>query len=484
MPPLKLGPWRPDMPPDTPGIVLAAEGVIPQAGGYQPIYEPIKQADAVPARVLGAVAARDLAGGVHVFAGTDEALYELDAGTWVDRSKSGGYTSTDTANWAFTPFEDRMIASNGEDAIQYFDMSSAAPDFADLPNAPRARLITTFRDFVVLGDTEDATYEVRWSGFRDTEEWTVGTSQSDLQRFADGGRVTGLLPTDVLYVVQEYAIRRGTYVGSPFIIAFDRVELARGCIEPRSVVALGSRCFYLSEDGFYSFDPGGGSTPIGAGKIDEWFKRDFARGYAYRMTGAADPVNKVVVWSYASVNSTFGQPDTLLSYSWVTGEWSMTRLNVSCIVPALTTGYALEDLDDIYPDIDEMSISLDDPVLTGGALRFASFNTLNELSWFAGAPLAAKIETGVFQPNPGGRTKIVGARIHSDAANAILQVGVAERSSDGIVWKPESTQRASGRCGLRGTGRWAQLRLTVPAGETWTYASAIDLDGMREAGWR
>jgi hypothetical protein len=471
-----LGAWLPDRPPIREAHLRDAQGAIPAAEGYEPLKALVEQSAALASRCRGAVAGRDLDGTVHIYAGTGAKLQELStSATWTDRTRSvgGDYSATETTKWRFASFKDRMIAANASDTLQYIDMSTGAAAFANLPNAPIAAHVASFGEFLFCGNTGASAIELKWSAISDSEGWTPGTNQSDEIEFPDGGVINGLAVTDVLYVFQESAIRRVNYVGPPTVMNIDRLEGGRGCIEPGSLAQLGRVFFYLSEDGFYMFN-GEASQPIGAEQVDEWFKGDLNRAYLYRMTSAVDPIHKVVVWSYVGNSSPSGQPDTLLMYNWVADRWSYARVTCEVLLASLTLGYTLEGLDAAYPNLDAMPISLDDPLLTGGALRFAAFSAAHKLSWFAGTPIAAEFQTGDFQLSQSGRSLAQAVYPLCDAAGCTVAISAREAPSDAVTFGSASSKQASGRAPVRGAGRWFRAKVAIPAGQSWSYCNGLE----------
>ena len=77
------------------------------------------------------------------------------------------------------------------------------------------------------------------------------------------------------------------------------------------------------------------------------------------------------------------------------------------------------------------------------------------------------------------RPEVVG-KIHEDYVAAGAQV----KASDPIVFTSAVSQQASGRCPQRNAnGFYSAAKLVIPAGETWTYASALEFDAV-DAGSR
>lgn len=473
---VSLGAWLPDRPSIREPHLRDAKGAIPAAEGYEPLRALVEQSAALASRCRGAAAARDIDNNVHIYAGTGAKLQELASdSSWTDRTRTSGgdYTATDTSRWRFATFKDRMIAANAGDTIQYITMSTGASNFAALPNAPIAAHVAAFGEFLFCGNTGTSAIQLKWSAFADSESWTPGTNQSDEKEFADGGAINGLAVTDVLYVFQENAIRRVVYVGPPTVMNIDRIEGGRGCVAAGSLAQLGRMFFYLSEDGFYMFD-GESSQPISAEQVDEWFKDDMNRSYLYRMTSAVDPIHKVVVWSYVSNSSPSGVPDTLLMFNWVAQRWAYARITCDVLLASLTLGYTLEGLDAIYGNLDTMPISLDDPLLTGGALRFAAVSDNFKLSWFAGDAVAAEFATGDFQLSPSGRSLAQAVYPLCDAPGCTVAISAREAPSDAVTYAAAASKQSSGRVPVRGAGRWFRAKIAIPAGQTWTYCHGLE----------
>lgn len=469
--------WTPDRPSIAKGRLRDAKNVVPAAESYEPLTDLASASDALPGEALGLVSSRDQTQGTHTthtYAGTLTGLYELASdGTWTDRSKVGGYTGSESTRWRSAQYGDRFLTTNANDPVQYIDMSSGA-SFADLPNAPTAAFITNYGEFIILGRTGSSAFKVAWSEIGDSEGWTFGTNQSDEQEFADGGMVMGLASADVVYVFQEYCIRRMAYIGPPVIMQFDVIERQRGCIASGTIAQLGRMVFFLAEDGFYQFD-GMQSVPIGFEKVDEWFKADANRDYYHLMHSGISPLHKLYMVAYVSNAAAGPQPDTLLLFNWYAQRWSYARLPTQVLGSILTAGVTLEDLDAIYGDLDSIPISLDDPILSGGTLKVAAINADNELAFFAGDNLEA---TFITDDIIAGENSLLFSRACRPLIDGQTYVSVGTRMStqDTLAWSNESVVNTSGLAPLRSTGRYNRIKLRIPAGTAWTKAEGFEHD--------
>ena len=476
MPP--FGAWAPDRPKINQGGLREARNVVPADASYEPFRSPTATTSAIGARPYGMFGARDAAGGVHIYAGTATKLFELATdGTWTDRAGASTFTLTETNRWRFCTFKDRVIATSLTDAIQQQDMTSGGNFSALAGSPPKAKFAVAYGEFLVLAHLEDSEFKVRWCSISDPESWSIGTNQADEQELPDGGAITGLLVTDVVYIFQEYAIRRMVYVGEPDVMRIEVVEKGRGCVAPESLVALGANGFYRSEDGWYQFDAvSGQSAPIGYERVDEWFNVNSSRAYLYRLSAAIDPTHKLVLWLFASADSATGTPDRVLLYNWSVGRWAYADLALELLSPVLTLSVSVDDLDSIYGNLDAIPISLDDPSLVGGIVSMGGMTSDGKLVRFAdaGATQEALLVTDDIAPGP--VVMVRGVRPLIDGAGAYVSVNARMRAQDAFTTSTETTTTRTGMCPQRAVGRFVRVRVRVPAGSEWTDAEGFDLD--------
>ncbi len=469
---IELGTWSPDLPLVRAPHLRKAYGVVPLIEGYGPFKSLTATTTALASKCLGAISVRDIDQAHHLYAGDTTALYELEAGTFTDRSRVGGYgPAGESTRWRFAPFGDRLIAVNGTDDPQYIDMSTAATAFADLAGSPpAANFVSTFVEFVVLGGLSTSAMAIKWSAFSDSEQWTPGTGQSDEQEFVDGGKITGLASLDVLYIFQENAIRRMIYVGGPTIMQIDKIVDGIGCIEPNSLVQWGTMFFFLSEDGFYGFD-GQQVFPIGAGKFDKWFLANSNRSYWNRMSSAVNPTDKLVAWAFCSSDNGGGTPDYVLIYNWASKAASYVSYVTEFIMSAASLGISIDDYSE---DIDAMTISFDDPFFLGGARYFGGFTSAHKLGTFSGSSVEAIFETGDFALSNGPAT-VEWLRPITDAVGVTMCGAGTMSPAQNPTFTPSVSQQASGRCPQRGVmGNFVRAKMTIPAATTWSFATAVD----------
>ena len=345
---------------------------------------------------IGAYSTKDDAGDSHNFAGSADKMYELSGSDWTQIDT--GFTTGTEGFWRFERFGNLVIATNYDNPVQKYDLSSDTSFAALAGSPPQAQHIAVVRNFVVLGHLNSGgANKVRWCANDDATEWTIGTDEAGEQTIPEGGPITGLMGGEFGLVFQENRITRMDYQGPPLNFSFDEIEKNNGCIASGSVIRFGILTYYLSQNGFYVTD-GTKSVPIGNEKVDKYFFSKLDQELLYKITSTIDPINKVVIWSYAS-NQGSGEPDWLIMYNWDTQRWSEIEVDHQVVFNTLSTGRTLESLDTDYPDIDAMTISFDSRVFQGGTLLLAAINSSNALATFTGDVMEACLRTGIYELN-------------------------------------------------------------------------------------
>ena len=464
-----------------------AKNVVPRTiGSYGPLPSlSAFSSNGLGARCQGAFANRALDGVSYNWAGDVSKLYRLVDTTWTDVSKPATtYNAAPDQLWRFTQFGTRVIATNINNPIQSFNVSGGST-FVDLAAAaPKARAIATVEPgFVMVGNLNDGSYvpnRVQWCAIDDPTNWpTPGTSaaatvQSDRQELPTGGAVQdiiGAVGAAEGVVFLESAIYRMDYAGAPAIFEFHEVERARGTPAPYSVINVGALAFYLGEDGFYAFD-GAQSAPIGANKVDRAFFAELDQQFYHRITVAADPLNKLVVWSYPA-SGAGGSPNKLIIYNWELQRWSTGDAAVELLYRALGSGYTLEGLNAVSASLDALPFSLDSRAWAGGNSLLAGFDTSHKLSLFAGSNLAAELETGEMD-GQGRRFFVRGLRPIVDGGAVTTQVGYRDGPIAALTYSSASSVGSDGVCPHRVAGRFVRAKVSIAAGGAWTHAQGVE----------
>lgn len=472
--------YRPDIAPINSNFSGTANNVIPTSASYRPLASTTAYSNALGARCQGAIAVTDNGGNALNFAGDATKLYKLSSGSWTDVTGTAQTTPLDEGI-KFAKFGNLVVAVNGSNNPQKFDITSSTV-FSDLGGTPPvARYIAVVRDFLVLGNVGSTPDTIHWSGFNNSEQWTIGSNQSDTQQFPDGGWVQGIVGGEVMYVFQEHSIRRGTYVGGDLIFQFDEIAQNRGLSAPGSLIKVGGAIYFLDYDGFYVLS-GDAVQPIGKERIDKTFLSDVNQAYLYRVQAAIDPINSLIFWAYPSTASADGTLDSVIIYNWAIDRFSTATLTSEYIFSALGEGYTLEQLD-TFGTLETLPFSLDSRVWTGGSVSLGVFGSDHKLAYLTGSSLEAKIETNEVAFNPGRRVFVNMTRPISDTSAATVEIGARERFADSPSYTASGTMGDDGVCDMRASGRYIKARLTIPAGSTWSHAEGVEL-AWRDSGSR
>lgn len=477
---LPLKEWLPDQP-DLGNFVATATNVIPWAEGYKsfPSFS-VLSSTTLNARFQGGTFAQDTSANTYVIAGDAASLYKLEGTTFSDVTRitiSGSSTAsgsisatpyTTNANdwWEFVVFGSQIVGVNGHvDLPQEYTIGSSVR-FNDLAGTPpKAKHVAIVRNFLVMGNLDESgtvtPHRVRWAGIGSTTNWTVSAAtQADFDDLdADGGAVQRIVGGEYGVIVQERALTRMTYVGSPIVFQMDKLETNRGTVAPQSVVSFGGRIWFLADDGFYESIGGAVARPIGDGKVDNFFLMDANATDFPQVSGTVDPQRKLVLWAYPGSGANGTIPNRLLVYHWVTRKWSLVETEIEGFVNYAAIGYTLEQLDAISASLDALGTSLDDRSFKGGRRGLAAYNTSHKLGTFSGAALSATVDTGEFQLSPGKTSHVMFARPLVDANAASVSVGVRSLQSAGHSFGDTVAPNADGRCFTRSHGRYHRFRL-------------------------
>jgi len=467
---ITFGEWTPDQPGITNGL-RRAENVYSKAVGYGALPTVVNYSESASENLNNVVAGKTTAGATLVFAGGSTKLFKLNSATLAldNVSKSGNYSTPTDQRFRFTQFGNVIIAANGFDRLQGFNLNSSSL-FANLAaDAPEARYVTVVRDFVVSGYQSSYPNRVQWSALGDESSWaTSATTQADFQDIPDGGSVVGVTGGEYGLVFMDRSIHRMSYVGSPLVFQFDNISRNLGCYEANSIIQYGGTSFFLGDDGFYACD-GQNVVPIGNEKVNRFFFDNVDEGTLYLMSTAVDPTKKLIIWAYASNSS--ATADSLLIYNYQTQRWTSGTTTVDRIASTSTPAVTLEGLD-VYGTLETILTSFDSRVWLGGRLQLAGVDGAKIVT-FSGANATAYLETGDIEV-PGSTSSITMVKPIVDDGSGSVALLSRRLLTESTVFGSQTAADAENRVSVRGVGRYHRLQLT-PTG-SWTSAVGMDID--------
>jgi len=129
------------------------------------------------------------------------------------------------------------------------------------------------------------------------------------------------------------------------------------------------------------------SVPIGNEKVDRYFEADADTTDRTRFYGSVDPTKTLYILAYPGQGNASQQPNKLLIFNYMTGEWSRAEVDVDLVFMSQTQGLSLEDLDTVSTSIDTLPESLDHSRWQGGQYKFAAIDADQKYAEFDGANL-------------------------------------------------------------------------------------------------
>jgi len=464
---IAFGKWTPDRPGIAGGLTEALN-CLPVAMGYGPLPSNANLSSTASESLLTSFVGR-LGTTTTLFGAGSTKLFKFDPtdSSMDDVSRTASAYSTTTL-WTTAQFGSVVLAANGIDKIQAWDMGSSTA-FADVAAAaPTAQFVTVVRDFVVAAKTASEISTVYWSDINDETDWTPGAgSQSDSQVIPDGGEIRGLTGGEFGVILLERAIARMTYIGSPLFFQFDVIARNLGCYESRSVVQSGPLTYFLSDDGFFVTD-GQTVKAIGNEVVDRWFYDNADPAQFDKMSAAVDPVNKVVVWCFRDIFNV----QKVLIYNYAVDKWSHGQTTADYVSTLATASYTLEQLANVSASLDALPESLDSRLWAGGKLVLGGVAS-SRLVTFGGANQTAILTSGDIEAE-NTETILTLARPIVDNGSATVRVASRYRLDGSLSYTTAVAADSENRIPLRSRGKYHRVSLT-PTG-TWNTAVGVDVD--------
>ena len=467
---IQLGEWMPDQSGIT-GALTNAKNVVSQAVGYGPFPSAVAFSGTAAEDLVSLYAAKNPDSTTQLFTSGASKIYTVDGVGALTQVKTGMTTGIND-KVRFTQFGKTVITTNNADVLQAWTLGTST-SFANLSaSAPIAKFITVVRDFVVCANTYESAaqqqYRVRWSAINNETDWVENVNtQSDYQDIPDGGQIVGIRGGEFGLVFLERAISRMTYVGTPFIFQFDNISRNKGCMVAGSIAQYQGITFFLSDDGFYMCD-GQNVTTIGAEKVDRFFLQDASESDYKTMSAAVDPIRKLVIWNYKTVNGN----RSVIIYNFKTQKWTYGDAGTDFLAEASTSSVTLEQLDSLSNSIDALTTSLDSQLYVGGKY-FLGGTLATRVMTYTGASQTAVISTGDL--DIGANSVVTLARPIVDNGSATVAIASRTLLNQGVSFNTAVAASSENRVSLRSAGRYHRLKVT-PTGSNWDNAISVDVD--------
>lgn len=478
---ISFGPWVPSAPDYRQGGCVIADNVIPRPmGGYGPLRGKEATSDTVDGAVIGAEALWKIDGTNLIVGGTADTLFLRTPGN-VTQQFIGITPVPDGEAWDFAQFNDKVFATSSTNRPKYLEDIETDTDWSNVPNRPpRAKFCARVGEFLMLGALRDQPNRIQWSAFNNPlGEWT--TSRLNQSGFADMPREFGpvqrIAGGRFAIVFQERGVNTLQYVGPPRVFRRETLEEGAGCVASFSVVTVGFRTFYLSQDGFKATN-GSEVVNIGAGLVNQWFYENVNTARIARTQGTVDWKNQCVLWAWCSKGQS--RPDRLLVYSWAEDRWTSGTIDVDWITGCQLDYDTLEEIGAAYPDLDaDVPVTLDDDFWQGegrGLSVWEEADQISTLYMMQGTTLAAEFQTAEMEPQPGRRVFASEVWPLIENASQASTFATVTRANDAS--QSTSAYAAVGVAGfapIRADGRTLALSQKIPAGTDWNDAQGLQV---------
>jgi hypothetical protein len=338
--------YAPDLPSDTPGILLDCNNALPSTKGYKSRNAPAQVAPAVPGPIYGSYLAYYSDQSTSVLAATNSQIYRLVSGAW--QASGIAYAATAGTRVRFTQFNDDVIAV--APGISPLVATGPTGTFAILPGTTgsppsNASVVLSIAGTVVMFKGAN------WynSAFGNDTTWTpdVQTLAATGTLYDYPGPIVAAAPIfRAMVVFKENAIWLGTFTGAPFVWNFQLISAETGTWGQECVVVLPDSIAFLGIDDFYVTT---GYTPTRIpNNIRRWFFDNVNQQYLPLVTSWYDALNVTIFWHYCSKQAPNPPScDRYVAYNLRMGKWATGYLEMNSVIgntqPGAMNGYYFDD---------------------------------------------------------------------------------------------------------------------------------------------
>jgi len=332
-------------------LVRWYQGTIRPVGGWQK-----RSNNAVSGKARGLLTWRDNSNDRWIGIGTHTHLYVMnEAGSLYDITPTGytagnaggeaklgyGYLAygsynygtprpdigevTQATTWSLDTWGAYLVACANTDGKIYEWQLSTGTDAAAITNAPTGCtgvVVTAERFIFALGAGGDKR-KVSWCDQEDNTDWTPSaTNQAgDFNITSSGSLMCGKRVRGLTVLFTDVDVHTATYIGAPFVYAFDRVGTGCGVISKQSVASTDNACIWMSRSGFWIYD--GVVKPLPC-DVGDFVLNDVNYAQESKIYCVHNSAFGEVWWFYPSGSST--EVDAYVSYNYREGHWAIGNL--------------------------------------------------------------------------------------------------------------------------------------------------------------
>ena len=366
--------------------------------------------------------------------------------------------------------------------------------------SPTTRHLIHFGTEVTIGNvqTQDDMF-IRFSADESINEYTIeATNTAGSQRLQDGTRIVGaLVAKENILVWTDNALYTMKFVGAPFTFGFEQVGTNCGLIGQNAAVEIDGVAYWMSNNGFFSFDGTVNSLPC---SVEDFVYDNIDTTKGQQICAGINNLFTEVLWWYPSSGATFNDRSVIYNYGAKAppgemGNWynnTNTNFNRTTWIDSL-----------VYP---KPYATAYDSTATGTFPAIVGETGLGQSVFF-------EHEIGTDQVNPDGSTTALLSFIQSYnfalqtdqgigeyflamrrflpnfkvlTGNNQVTISVSDYPSENVTattLSPFTITSATTKVDTRARGRYANLKIeNTGAGESWrfgTFQADLQPDGRR-----
>ena len=180
--------------------------------------------------------------------------------------------------------------------------------------SPTTRHLIHFGTEVTIGTptTQDDMF-IRFSADESINEYTIqATNTAGSQRLQDGTRIVGaLVAKENILVWTDNALYTMKFVGAPFTFGFEQVGTNCGLIGQNAAVEIDGVAYWMSNNGFFSFDGTVNSLPC---SVEDFVYDNIDTTKGQQICAGINNLFTEVLWWYPSSGATFNDRSVIYNY--------------------------------------------------------------------------------------------------------------------------------------------------------------------------
>jgi hypothetical protein len=226
--------------------------------------------------------------------------------------------------WSLDTWGEYLVGcSNADGKLYEWQLGFTTPTLAAvITNAPTgctALLSTAERFLFALGASSNPRL-VKWSDQENNTTWTAAaTNQAgDFEINSSGSLKCGKRVRGINLLFTDVDVHTASYVGQPYVYAFERVASGCGVISAQAVAAIDSTALWMSQSGFWLFD--GYVKPLNC-DVSDYVFQNLNYNQASKVYAVHNSKYGEIWWFYPSNAS--NEVDSYVTYNYRENHWNI-----------------------------------------------------------------------------------------------------------------------------------------------------------------